>query len=159
MAGRGQVGGRAVVDAETEVLQQRREAAMNPIESSRTGDAARLGELEELDREVRRIQQAVKESTGTAESPDGLIEATVTVYGELADLVVDPRVYREGDADALAEQIKATVNEARREAQSAVRRDLARYFRPGTDGADLDVADFAFQPLRSTFDAHGKGRH
>lgn len=130
---------------------------MSPLESSRTGDAARLGELEELDHEVRRIQQTVKNSTGTADSPDGLIEATVTVYGELVELIVDPRIYRDSDADGLAEQIKAAVNKAQVKAQHAVQRDLVKYFPPGPPGDDLDAARFAFQPLRSTLDARAKG--
>ncbi|WP_350279196.1 YbaB/EbfC family nucleoid-associated protein [Kribbella sp. HUAS MG21] len=103
----------------------------------RTGDEARLGQLEELDREARRIRESVSGTTGTAESPDGLVEATVGVYGELVELDLDARIYRTQDADALAEQIRAAVNAAYESAQEQVRRDLARYLttaEPGPSG-------------------------
>ena len=97
---------------------------MSPREHDATGDRALLGKLEEIERDAQRIRQAVMDSTGTAESTDGLIEATVGAHGELLDLVLDPRIYRTQDADALAAQIRAAVNEAGRDAQEKLRRDL-----------------------------------
>jgi DNA-binding protein YbaB len=124
---------------------------MSPRDHDATGDRARLGHLEEIERDVRRMRQAVADSTGTAESADGLIEATVGVHGELVDLTLDPRLYRTPDADALAEQIRTTVNEAGHNAQEKLRRDLSRYLPEDADGAaDLGFEAFLreFGPLR-----------
>lgn len=114
-------------------------------EHDRTGDEARLGHLESLDREARRIRESVAETTGTAESPDGLVEATVGVYGELVELDLDARIFRTQDATALSEQIRAAVNAAYREAQDQVRRDLSRYLAD----AEPDPAGLAFGPFLS----------
>jgi DNA-binding protein YbaB len=134
---------------------------MSPHQASRTGDEARLGQLEELDRQVRRIRQTVTGLTASAESPDGLIDATVGVYGELVELVLDPRVYREPNADTLAESIMATVNEARETAQSDVRRELAQCLPPelsnGLQTDSIDPAGLAFEPLQSLI-AHRRGK-
>lgn len=101
------------------------------------------GRLEDLNRETRRIRTAMDGSTGTAESPDGLVQATVGVYGEVVDLVIDARVYRTPDADVLASQIRAAIDAARAEAQDAVRKTLTDLFPVNLDGAE----DFAFEPF------------
>ncbi|WP_433165246.1 YbaB/EbfC family nucleoid-associated protein [Kribbella sp. CA-247076] len=116
---------------------------MNLRAGSDTGDQAQVGRLAELERETHRIRDSVAGTTGSAESPDGLVEATVGVYGELVELILDPRVFRTPDADALAEQIRSVVNEARAAAQDGVRRDLAKYLAADADGP----AGLAFQPF------------
>lgn len=126
---------------------------MSPREDTHTGDQARLGQLEDLEREAHRIRRSVSGTTGTAQSSDQLIEATVGVYGELVDLVIDPRIYRTQDTDGLAEQIRTAVNKARQAAQNDVQRDLARYL-PKDPG---DSSDLAFQPFLRLFGQAGKG--
>lgn len=124
---------------------------MSLRENDRTGDEARLGQLEDLERETRRIQESVSGATGTAESPDGLIEATVGVYGELVELEIDARIYRNQDADALAEQIRAAVHAAYESAQEQVRRDLARYLTTAEpDPSGLAFGSFLSQLRSST---------
>ncbi|MGZ0149056.1 YbaB/EbfC family nucleoid-associated protein [Kribbella sp. WER1] len=118
---------------------------MSSRDNDRVGDEARLGQLEELNREALRIRAAVADTTGTAESPDGLIEATVGVYGELVELDLDPRIFRRQDATALAEQIRATVNSAYQEAQDKVRRELV--------GAGPEAEGLAFGPLLNKLEA------
>ena len=126
---------------------------MSPRTDDHTGDRARLGELAELERETHRIRSSVSDLTGSAESPDGLVEATVGVYGELVELVLDARVFRNHDADALATQIQAAVNAAHQAAQDDVRRELGKYLPRGAD----EPADLAFQPFLSLFGASGQG--
>jgi DNA-binding protein YbaB len=116
---------------------------MSDREYDRIGAEARLGELEELERETQRIRRSMSGTTGTGESPDGMIEATVGVYGELVELDIDPRIYRTQDAEALAEQICTAVNAAREAAQDQVRRDLVRYV--GTE--DEGPSGIAFEPF------------
>ena len=127
---------------------------MTSQQNDRTGDRARLGQLEELERETHRIRRTVAEVAGSAVSPDGLVEATVGVYGELVELVLDARIYRTQDAEALAGQIQAVVNEARSAAQDDVRRELAKYLPTGADGP----ADLAFKPFQSLFASSGGAR-
>lgn len=126
---------------------------MSPREYDRIGDEARLGQLEELERETQRIRRSVSGTTGTAESPDGLVEATVGVYGELVELEIDARIYRTHDAAALAEQIRTAVNSAQESAQDQVRRDLARYLKT----QDGDPSGLAFEPFLSQFGRSSKG--
>ena len=119
---------------------------MSPRDHDATGDRAILGHLQEIERDVRRMRQAVADATGTAESAGGLIEATVGVHGELVDLTLDPRLYRTPDADALAEQIRTAVNEAGRNAQEKLRRDLTPCLPGDADGsADLGFEAFLRQ--------------
>lgn len=116
---------------------------MSPRDHDATGDRAVLGHREDLEQDVARMRRAVQDSTGTAESADGLIEATVGVYGELVELTLDPRIFRTPDAAALAEQIRAAVNEAGRNAQEKVRRELAQYLPGEVAGGD----DLGFEPF------------
>jgi DNA-binding protein YbaB len=76
-----------------------------------------LDDLEAMERQARTAQRLMETVSGTAESADGLIEATVSTRGALTELVLDPRVYRELDTDDLAAQIRAAVNDAHQRAQ------------------------------------------
>jgi DNA-binding protein YbaB len=114
-----------------------------------TGDRAMLGQLDELERDVRRIQQAATEITGTAESDDGLIEATVSLHGVLVDLVLDPRIYRDQDADALAADIRAAVNDAGLRAQQEVFRQLKDHLPADAVAGETGLA---FEPFLRQLD-------
>jgi DNA-binding protein YbaB len=114
----------------------------------RTGAEARLGQLEDLERETRRLRSAVTDTTGFAESSDGLVEATVGVYGELVELVLDPLIFRFQDAEALAEEIRGAVNRAQNEAQQKIRREVVDYLpSPRPSSEPVDPAELAFAPL------------
>lgn len=79
----------------------------------------------------------------TAVSDDGCVEVTVDARGELLALSLDPHVYRERDADALAARIVATATEAADAARArafAVMRPLL------PPNATLEDADLAFDP-------------
>ena len=104
-----------------------------------------LGQLEQADRQLRRYQAISKDTTGTAQSSDGLIEATVGLYGDVRELVVDPRIYRSPDAAALADTLRDVLNEAVGKAQQAAAGELSSLFPHGLD----DPSDLAFQPLHA----------
>ncbi|ADB29883.1 conserved hypothetical protein [Kribbella flavida DSM 17836] len=108
-----------------------------------TGHQALPEHLRELERDVLRMRRTLTATTGSAESGDGLIEATVDVHGRVTDLVLDPRVFRTPDSDALAEQIRAVVNEAGADAQERARHDLTKFLPPGADEAFLPL----FRPV------------
>ncbi len=67
---------------------------------------------ERLRNDLLTLRQSFSEITETAYSPDGLVKATVGSRGQLTKLGLDPRIYRETDATALAATITATIRAA-----------------------------------------------
>ncbi|MFF1817242.1 YbaB/EbfC family nucleoid-associated protein [Kribbella sp. NPDC058245] len=102
-----------------------------------------LGQLEQADREIRRFRDLSEDTTGTAQSPDGLIEATVGMYGDVRELILDPRILRTPNVAALAEQLRQVLNDAGWEAQQAAAKQLPDLFPRGTD----DPAELAYEPF------------
>lgn len=86
--------------------------------------------------EVRRKLADVR---ATAESDDGLVEVTVGGRGELLELALDPRVYRNTDARALADDILATVRRAAGKARDQVYALTRDSLPPHTDPARVDL--------------------
>lgn len=80
----------------------------------------------------------------TAWSADGRVEATVGPRGELRSLVLDPRIYRTGGADALAADIVAVVADAAARTRDRVFAVVSPML---PRGADAETADLAFDPL------------
>ncbi|MEV7229452.1 MULTISPECIES: YbaB/EbfC family nucleoid-associated protein [Polymorphospora] len=79
----------------------------------------------------------------TATSDDGHIAATVGPRGQLVRLVLDPRVHRTHDTEALAARITGTVQRAAARATTVVRELVAGYLPPGSGAVDfLDGGDF-----------------
>ncbi|MCE7000825.1 YbaB/EbfC family nucleoid-associated protein [Saccharothrix sp. S26] len=99
--------------------------------------------------EVTGIQRKMADIRVVAESADGLVRVTVGARGELLGLLLDPRIYRNPDADALASTIAQTVRRAVRQAQEEVF-VLVRRFLP----ADATPAstDLDFDPLLTALD-------
>jgi DNA-binding protein YbaB len=62
-------------------------------------------------------QRRILQIRGTAKSKDRLIKVTVGPRGQLIDLELDPRVFRNPDSKALAAAIMATVREAVEDSQ------------------------------------------
>ncbi|GAA1689597.1 hypothetical protein GCM10009745_38480 [Kribbella yunnanensis] len=89
---------------------------MNGLHPSQPG---LMGDLEQLEQEIRQTQETVAETTGSALAGDDLIEATVTGDGRLLRLVLDPRAYREFAPESLADEIVGVVNAARTKALEA----------------------------------------
>ncbi|SEF37624.1 hypothetical protein SAMN05421837_114185 [Amycolatopsis pretoriensis] len=74
--------------------------------------------FEQLAGEIRDIQRELAAVRETAFSSDGLISVTVDARGDLLELVLDPRVYRDPDSRRLAAAIAET-HRAAREAADA----------------------------------------
>ena len=104
-----------------------------------------LGQLEAADRRLREYRSVSQDTTGTAQSDDGLIEATVGLYGEVRELVLDPRIYRAADATALAESVRDVINAAVADAQATAAGRLSSLFPGGLS----DPSDLAFEPLNA----------
>ncbi|MEV6283160.1 YbaB/EbfC family nucleoid-associated protein [Kribbella sp. NPDC051770] len=112
-----------------------------------------LGQLEAADRRFREYRSVSQDTTGTAHSDDGLIEATVGLYGEVREIVLDPRIYRAADATALAESLRDVINAAVADAQATAAGRLSALFPGGLD----DPADLAFEPLNAELRKHRRG--
>jgi DNA-binding protein YbaB len=81
---------------------------------------------------------------GTAVSADGYVEVTVDARGAVVGLALDPRVYREPDADALAATIIATADTAAEVARERVFAAVKPLLPPRASVEDVDLA---FDPV------------
>ncbi|MET8150009.1 YbaB/EbfC family nucleoid-associated protein [Actinoplanes sp. NPDC049668] len=98
------------------------------------------------------MQRQLAELRVSAESDDGLILATVGPRGELLDLRLDPRIYRDLDADALARKIVATVERAAAKTSAQVE-ELVAGCLPADSGPMRYVRDNDFGSLLRRQDA------
>lgn len=87
------------------------------MERSTTELTGRLAEYARLAEQVRAMRDGIDDIRGTGYSDDGLITAVVGGRGELRELELDPRIYREQNATALASRIVATIRDAAAEAE------------------------------------------
>ncbi len=98
---------------------------------------ARAGEYARIADHVRSMRDGVNDIRATAYSDDGFVTVVVDGRGEVVELDLDPRVYRDQDPEALAAAIVATIHAAAEEAeQSAIR--FAEKLLPPRRGGDID---------------------
>ncbi|OXM45629.1 YbaB/EbfC family nucleoid-associated protein [Amycolatopsis alba] len=97
----------------------------------------RYDDYRRMAEELRAAQDRIARLRATAESDDGLISATVGGYGELVELVLDPRVYRAPDSVALARSVKDTIHRAAERAQEQCAALLAGHVPENPGAADL----------------------
>ncbi|MFD0205830.1 MULTISPECIES: YbaB/EbfC family nucleoid-associated protein [Saccharothrix] len=100
--------------------------------------------------DLRAVQQGMTAIRASADSPDGLITATVGARGELLDLRLNPRVYRDPDAAALGRRIVAAVAEAGRLAEAQVVA-LTKHLMPSPEATDP-----RFDPLLGELDRRAR---
>jgi DNA-binding protein YbaB len=98
------------------------------------------GDYEKLAADLRNARRSVDDLTGTAESADGLVAATVGATGEVIDLSLSPRIYRSTDSTALADLILATIDAAGNEASKKAFAALSPFLSPEADPATSDLA-------------------
>ena len=117
-----------------------------------------FGQYQRLRSGLDEVQGKLAEMRVTARSEDGLITATVDARGQLADLRLDRRVYRETDPEKLGREIVATVRAATDRAGDGVRELMAEYL-PADSGAMRFVRDNDFGSLlRRQDDIMGRSR-
>ncbi|MFE9207257.1 YbaB/EbfC family nucleoid-associated protein [Micromonospora sp. NPDC007230] len=117
---------------------------------STTGIADATGiDRRRLHQDLLTVQQRLAEVRATAESHDGLISATVGGRGELLELALDPRIYRDPDSRALAREITDTIHRARKLAADQAFALTRRVLAPGADRAETDLG---FDPLLQHLD-------
>jgi DNA-binding protein YbaB len=110
------------------------------------------GEYEQLRGGLTELGQRLATLRVTAESPDGLIRATVGPRGQLVDLRIDHRGYHTVDADELSHAILATVRAAVADTTAQVR-ELVGGCLPAGSGDPVFLDDDLGDLLRGTDDA------
>jgi DNA-binding protein YbaB len=110
------------------------------------------GQYQRLRSGMDDIQQRLAELRVSAESDDGLIRATVGPRGQLIDLHLDRRIYRDMDAGALARTIVATTEKAAAQVAEQVQQMMAGYL-PADSGPMQFIRDNNFGSLLRRQDA------
>lgn len=112
--------------------------------------STRLSEESERRAEaIRHTWRALDDIEEIAESPDGHVVVTVDARGHLRRLELDPRVYRNADAAALAKAITDATAEAAANARRRAFELVRPLLPPSTRAPD---ADLAFGPLLAELD-------
>ena len=96
-----------------------------------------FGQYQRLRSGMDELQRRLAAMQVTAESEDGHVRATVGPRGQLVKLTLDPRIYREADADALARKITETVQQATERSTEQVQRVVADYLPAGSAAVDF----------------------
>jgi DNA-binding protein YbaB len=105
-----------------------------------------FGQYQRLRSGLDDVQRRLAEMRVSAESEGGLIKATVDARGQLAELKLDRRVYREMDNDRLGGEIVATVRKATARTTDEVR-DLMSAYLPPDSGTMRFLRDNDFGSL------------
>jgi len=108
------------------------------VERSTTELTGRLAEYARLAESVKSVQDGVGEIRGTGYSTDGLVTAVVGGRGELVELELDPRIYRERNAAKLAEDIVTAVHEAAAEAEQEATKIAQKLLPPERQDEEAD---------------------
>ncbi len=89
------------------------------------------GQYEELRSGVDELQRSLATMQVHAESPDGIVHATVNSDGDLVGLRLDQQACREWDVNALAELIVETVQRASSGKNRQVEQLVTTHLSPG----------------------------
>jgi DNA-binding protein YbaB len=92
---------------------------------------ALLREYDQARRSLSDVRTKMRAVTGTARSPDRLVEATVGPRGHLTALRLDPKACRTLSSEKLAERVLDTVKRAAADATGQVSALLAPTLPPG----------------------------
>ncbi|MEN3610563.1 YbaB/EbfC family nucleoid-associated protein [Plantactinospora sp. ZYX-F-223] len=114
--------------------------------------SARLAEYARLTEDLLAMREGIDKIRITAYSADGLVTVTVGGRGELIDLELDPRIYREPDSTALAGSIAGTIRDAAEAAAQDAARIAGRVTGAGTD----EGVDPLFDPALRLLDGEAE---
>lgn len=111
-----------------------------------------FGQYQRLRSGMDDMQQRLAELQVSAESDDGLIRATVGPRGQLIDLRLDRRIYRDMDAAELGRKIVTTTEQAAARMAEQVQQLMAGYL-PADSGPMRFIRDNDFGSLLRRQDA------
>jgi DNA-binding protein YbaB len=110
------------------------------------------GQYQQLRSGLDELQQRLATLQTTERSADGQVTATVGPRGQLVRLELDPGIYRDRDADALAAKVTDTVQRATAAVTAAVEKLVGGYLPAGSGALDF-VKDGDFGTLLRRSDA------
>jgi DNA-binding protein YbaB len=116
--------------------------------------ARRRADYERLRDDLLEVKARIADIEATADSPDGLVSATVVGRGELSELYLDPRIYRTTDSKALARSIVDTIRDAVGQTREQLFEITRRYLPPD---AELENTDVHTGPFLHQLDRKIKG--
>jgi DNA-binding protein YbaB len=108
------------------------------VERSTTELTGRLTEYARLAEQMKAMRDNVDEIRGTGYSDDDLVTAVVGGRGNLVELELDPRIYRDRNATELAAKIVAAVHEAAEDAEREAAKFAEKLLPPNQRGDDVD---------------------
>ncbi|WP_233624568.1 YbaB/EbfC family nucleoid-associated protein [Actinoplanes sp. ATCC 53533] len=111
-----------------------------------------FGQYQRLRSGMDDMQRRLAELQVSAESDDGLIRATVGPRGQLIDLRLDRRIYRDMDAAELSRKIVTTTEQAAAQMAEQVQQMMAGYL-PADSGPMQFIKDNDFGSLLRRQDA------
>jgi len=111
-----------------------------------------VGQYQRLRSGMDDMQRRLAELQISAESDDGLIRATVGPRGQLIDLRLDRRIYRDMDAAELSRKIVTTTEQAAAQMAEQVQQMMAGYL-PADSGPMQFIKDNDFGSLLRRQDA------
>lgn len=111
-----------------------------------------VGQYQRLRSGMDDMQRRLAELQISAESDDGLIRATVGPRGQLIDLRLDRRIYRDMDAGELSRKIVTTTEQAAAQMAEQVQQMMAGYL-PADSGPMQFIKDNDFGSLLRRQDA------
>jgi DNA-binding protein YbaB len=107
--------------------------------------SAMVADLRRATARIPQIQQEMLAITGSAWSDDGMVKAVVGPRGHLLELEIDPQVYRQPNAKALAativQTVRAAVEDAGQKSRKLMAESLPADMRPEKIGG-VDLTDF-----------------
>jgi DNA-binding protein YbaB len=110
-----------------------------------------IDDLQQTIENAAQTRQQIMEITGTAWSEDRMIKAVVGPRGQLIELEIDPRVYRNPNSKALAASIMSTVRAAVEDANKQTK-EIVDKVMPKDRGLGL-IAKTDFDVLMESHDA------
>lgn len=110
------------------------------------------GQYQQLRSGLDELQQRLADVRATERSADGRVTATVGPRGQLLRLDLDPGIYRDRDAEALAAAITETVQRAAASVTASVQHLVGGYLPAGSGALDF-VRDGDFGALLRRGDA------
>lgn len=118
---------------------------MQPERPDWSALSAMVADLRRVTARIPQIQQEMLAVTGSAWSDDGMVKAVVGPRGHLLELEIDPQVYRQPDAKALAativQTVRAAVEDAGQQSRELMAESLPTDMRPEKIGG-IDMSGF-----------------
>jgi DNA-binding YbaB/EbfC family protein len=83
-----------------------------------------MQQVQEMQEQMQRAQEELKNETVQATAGGGMVTVTATGGGEIKEITIDPKAIDPDDPEMLADMVVAAVNEALRASQSLMESKL-----------------------------------